>query len=54
MKPTSTFKLSKQTKRFMCTITNPVERNAYNNAMIQAELIAGIKTKVTKGERQGS
>jgi len=54
MKPTSTFKLSKQTKRFMCTITNPVERHAYKNAMIQAELVAGIKIKVTKGERQGS
>ena len=54
MKPTSTFKLSKQTKRFMCTITNPVERHAYKNAMIQAELAAAIRPKIAKGERQGS
>jgi hypothetical protein len=54
MKPTAAFRLSKQTKRFMCTIIDPVERHAYKNAMIQAELAAGIKPKSTKGERQGS
>ena len=54
MKPTASFRLSKQTKRFMCTIIDPVERHAYKNAMIQAELAAGIKPKSTKGERQGS
>jgi hypothetical protein len=54
MKSTSTFKLSKQTKRFMCTIVDPVKRHAYKNAMIQAELAAGIRPKATKGDRQGS
>ena len=54
MKPTSTFKLSKQTKRFMCTIVDPVERNAFKNAMIQAELAAGVKTKAPKDNRSGS
>jgi len=54
MKPTSTFKLSKQTKRFMCTIVDPVERNAYKNTMIQAELAAGVKIKTPKSERPGS
>lgn len=54
MKPTASFRLSKQTKRFMTTILNPVERHAYKNAMIQAELAAGIKPKSTKGDRQGS
>jgi len=54
MKPTASFRLSKQTKRFMTTILNPVERHAYKNAMIQAELAAAVRPKATKGDRQGS
>ena len=54
MKPTASFRLSKQTKRFMCTFVDPVARHAFKNAMIQAELAAGIKPKSTKGERQSS
>ena len=54
MKPTASFRLSKQTKRFMCKIVDPVERHAYKNAMIQAELAAGIKPKSTKGDKQSS
>ena len=38
IKPTKTFKLSKTTKRRMATILDPVERHAYKNAMIQAQL----------------
>lgn len=45
MKPTKTFNLSKQTKRFMCTIVDPVERHAYKRAMIQAELAAAVVIK---------
>ena len=45
MKPSKTFNLSKQTKRFMCTIVDPVERNEYKRAMIQAELAKGIIIK---------
>ena len=45
LKPGKTFNLSKQTKRFMCTIVNPVERNAYKNAMIQAQLASEIVIK---------
>jgi hypothetical protein len=54
MKPTAAFRLSKQTKRFMCKIIDPVERHAYKNAMIQAELAASVKPKSTKGDRQGA
>jgi hypothetical protein len=42
MKPGKTFKLSKQTKRFMCSILDPVERHAYKRAMIQAQLASEV------------
>ena len=45
MKPGKTFKLSKQTKRFMCTIPNAEDRNAYKRAMIEAELAAAVVVK---------
>ena len=54
MKPTAAFRLSKQTKRFMCTILNPVERHEFKNAMIRAELAAAVRPKATKNDRQGS
>ena len=48
LKPTASFKLSKQTKRFMCTIRDPEQRNAFKRAMIQAELAALIQPKREK------
>jgi len=45
MKPGKTFKLSKQTKRLMCSIVDATERNAFKSAMIQAELAAGVIIK---------
>jgi len=38
MKPDKNFKLPKQVKRTMATMVSSVERNAYKNLMIQAEL----------------
>jgi hypothetical protein len=38
MKPDKNFKLPKQVKRTMATLVNAVERNAYKNLMIQAQL----------------
>jgi hypothetical protein len=43
LKPTGNFKLSKQTKRFMATYTDPVQRNSFKRDMIQAELHAMIQ-----------
>jgi len=51
MKPGKTFNLSKQTKRFMATITNAEDRNAYKRAMIQAELCSKIVVKHEKKDR---
>ena len=45
LKPGKTFNLNKQTKRFMCTIIDPVERNAFKRAMIQAQLAIEIVVK---------
>jgi len=40
MKPTSTFKLSKQSKRLMATIVDRHARGAFKRGAIQAELAA--------------
>ena len=53
MKPGKTFNLSKQTKRFMATIVDPVARHAYKNAMIQAELAAGVVVKREPRDNKG-
>ena len=45
MKPGKTFNLSKQTKRFMATITNAEQRNAYKRAMIDAQLCSEVVIK---------
>jgi hypothetical protein len=48
MKPGKTFKLSKTTKRMMCSITNTEDRNQFKRMMIQAELAAAIQPKREK------
>ena len=45
LKPSKTFKLSKQTKRFMCTYTDAHARGEYKRAMIQAQLESEIVPK---------
>jgi hypothetical protein len=52
MKTNSNFKLNKQVKRFMATMINPVERHAFKNAMIQAQLL-GSK-EVEKKKKRGN
>lgn len=48
MKPSKTFKLSKTAKRRMATIVDPVQRHAYKNSMIQAELAAAVVPRSNK------
>jgi len=38
LKKDKNFRISKQTKRTMATIVDDVERNAYKNAMIEAQI----------------
>ena len=51
LKPGKTFNLSKQTKRFMATIVNAEQRNAYKNAMIQAQLQSEIVIKTPQRDK---
>lgn len=53
LKPGKTFNLSKQTKRFMATIVNAEQRNAYKNAMIQAQLCSEIIVKSAPRDKNG-
>ena len=52
MKRDKNFKLSKQTKRYMATMLDPVQRNAYKNAMIDAQLSAETPYKSEKKTRK--
>ena len=52
MKRDKNFRLNKQTKRFMATILDPVERNIYKNAMIEAQIASEIPFKAEKKNRK--
>lgn len=52
LKPTSTFKMKKQTKRFMATFVDPVKRAQFKNMMIEAQLQSEIRTKTSKNDRE--
>lgn len=45
IKPGRTFKLSKTTKRMMCSIVDTKSRNQFKAMMIQAELAANVVIK---------
>jgi len=51
LKPSKTFNLSKQSKRFMATIVNAEQRNAYKRAMIQAQLASEIVVKAPSRDK---
>ena len=48
------FKLTKQTKRFMATIVDPIRRNEYKNAMIEAQIVGSVQFKSNKKEQKES
>jgi len=54
MKPGKTFKLSKPTKTMLASITDPVKRNEWKRAMIQAELAAAVVVKREPRDNKGS
>ncbi len=51
IKPGKTFNLSKQSKRFMATIVDPVARHEYKRAMIQAQLASEVIIKSVKKDK---
>ncbi len=46
------FRLSKQTKRFMATIIDPIKRGQFKNAMIEAQLASETPFKSEKKNRK--
>ena len=51
IKPTASYKMSKQTKKSLALIVDPQERGVQKRTMIQAELAAAIAPRSTKSER---
>jgi hypothetical protein len=48
IKPTSSYKMSKQTKRSLALMVDPQERGVQKRIMIQAELASAIRVKERK------
>ncbi len=48
------FKLSKQVKRYMATIVDPIKRSQFKNAMIEAQLASSIPVKSDKKKHKES
>jgi hypothetical protein len=51
IKPTASYRMSKQIKRSLALIIDPQERGAQKRIMIQAELAAALTPRSTKSER---
>ena len=51
MKPGKTFKLSKTTKRMLCSIVNTEQRNQYKRMMIDAQLCSEVVIKTTSRDK---
>jgi hypothetical protein len=52
MTPTSTYKMSKATKRGLALILDPHKRGAWKRAMIDAELSAAVRPREKKSRNQ--
>ena len=51
LKPNKTFKLSKTTKRMLCSIVNTEQRNQYKRMMIDAQLCSEIVVKTPQRDK---
>jgi len=51
MKPTKTFKLKKTTKTLLASIVDPVQRNAWKRAMIDAQLCSEVVIKTPSRDK---
>jgi hypothetical protein len=56
MKPSATFKLSKETKRILALSKwkNKDQRDAWKRSMIQAELHASVQPRVSRERKAGA
>lgn len=54
LKRDKNFRLTKQTKRFMATIIDPIKRNEYKNAMIEAQIVGSVQFKSNKNKKESA
>ena len=52
LKPSKNFKIWQETKRGMATIVDPVQRNIYKSAMIQAQLVSELPPVRDKSDKK--
>ena len=52
MKRDKNFRLAKQTKRLMAGILDPIKRNEFKNAMIEAQIAAETPIKSNKKSKE--
>lgn len=52
LKPTASFRMSKQSKRFLATIVDDHRRGEARRMLVQAELAAAIQPKISKNRRE--
>jgi hypothetical protein len=54
MKPTSTFKMNKQTKRFLATVIDSHRRGELKRMSIQAQLVGALQPRREKSNKNDS
>lgn len=52
LKPTSSFKLAKSSKRLLAKILSPQQRSSFKKSMIEAQLAEAIQPRVLKSRNQ--
>jgi hypothetical protein len=51
LKPTANYKMTKQSKRYLAGIVDPIKRSEFKHMCIQSELAAAIQPKREKTRR---
>jgi len=51
LKPTASYRMTKQSKRLLATIVDPIKRGEFKQSAIQAELASAIQPRISKGKR---
>lgn len=51
-KPTASYRMTKQSKRFLATVIDPHKRGEIKRTLVQAELAALIQPKISKNRKE--
>ena len=52
LKPTANYRMTKQSKRYLANIVDPIKRSEFKQMCIQSELAAAIQPKREKVRRE--